>query len=61
MVTKVAKLHVGNPQEVEIPPSVTVTRFRVVPRLNNGRIELHYENLPEDSRIEHPKPEKPKH
>ncbi len=60
MVTKVAKLHVGNPQEVEIPPSVTATLLRVVPRLVNGRIELHWENLPEDSRITHPKPDRSK-
>jgi hypothetical protein len=55
MVTKIAKLQMDKVQEVEIPPSVTVTRFKVIPRLVNGRIELHYEELPDESRVVHHK------
>jgi hypothetical protein len=56
MATKKATLAVDKPHEVVLQPSVTVTRLRVIPRIVNGRIELHYEELPDDARIEHPRP-----
>lgn len=56
MVTKKATLAVDKPHEVVLPPNVAITRLRVTPRIVNGRFELHYENLPDESWIEHPKP-----
>lgn len=50
MKTVKAKLQKGKPQQLEIPPSVKVTKLVAVPTVVNGKIELHWQ-LPDGTRL----------
>lgn len=48
---KVAKLQIKKQMEITMP--VAITKLRLIPKLVNGRIELHLDGLPEGTAILH--------
>lgn len=48
---KVAKLQIKKQMEIVVP--VAITQLKLIPKLVNGRIELHWEGLPDGTKIVH--------
>jgi len=48
---KIARLQIKKQMEIVLP--VAITKLRLIPKLVNGRIELHWDGLPEGTQILH--------
>jgi hypothetical protein len=48
---KIARLQIKKQMEIVSP--VAITKLKLIPKLVNGRIELHWEGLPEGTAILH--------